>query len=30
VPHLATWDDHDYGKNDGGAAFVHKRASQPF
>lgn len=28
VPHLATWDDHDYGRNDGGAEFVHKRASQ--
>jgi alkaline phosphatase D len=28
VPHLATWDDHDYGRNDGGEEFVHKRASQ--
>ena len=24
VPHLAVWDDHDYGVNDGGAAFAHK------
>ena len=22
VPHLATWDDHDYGKNDAGADFA--------
>lgn len=28
VPHVATWDDHDYGRNDGGEEFVHKRASQ--
>lgn len=28
VPHLAVWDDHDYGKNDGGADFVHKDAAQ--
>lgn len=28
VPHLAVWDDHDYGKNDGGADFVHRDASQ--
>jgi alkaline phosphatase D len=28
VPHLATRDDHDYGRNDGGEEFVHKRASQ--
>jgi alkaline phosphatase D len=28
VPHLATWDDHDYGRNDGGEEFGHKRASQ--
>lgn len=25
---LATWDDHDYGQNDGGADFPHKRAAQ--
>ncbi|WP_428660820.1 alkaline phosphatase D family protein [Reyranella sp.] len=24
VPHLAIWDDHDYGLNDGGADFAHK------
>jgi alkaline phosphatase D len=24
VPHLAIWDDHDYGKNDGGAEFPYK------
>jgi alkaline phosphatase D len=24
VPHLAIWDDHDYGKNDGGADWAHK------
>jgi alkaline phosphatase D len=28
VPHLATWDDHDYGLNDAGAEFAHKRESQ--
>lgn len=28
VPHLAIWDDHDYGLNDGGAEFVHKQASK--
>ncbi len=28
VPHLATWDDHDYGFNDGGAEFAHKAASK--
>jgi alkaline phosphatase D len=28
VPLLATWDDHDYGVNDGGAAFKHKQASK--
>ncbi len=28
VPHLAIWDDHDYGLNDGGAAFPHKQASK--
>ena len=26
VPHLAVWDDHDYGVNDGGAEFPHKQA----
>ncbi|MFO1161245.1 MAG: alkaline phosphatase D family protein [Reyranellaceae bacterium] len=24
VPHLAVWDDHDYGMNDGGGDFAHK------
>ena len=24
VPHLAVWDDHEYGVNDGGAEFAHK------
>ncbi len=28
VPHLAIWDDHDYGLNDGGAGFPHKQASK--
>lgn len=28
VPHLAVWDDHDCGLNDGGAAFAHKQASK--
>jgi alkaline phosphatase D len=28
VPHLAIWDDHDYGLNDGGAGFGHKNASK--
>jgi alkaline phosphatase D len=28
VPHLAIWDDHDCGLNDGGAAFAHKQASK--
>ena len=28
VPHLATWDDHDYGENDGGADFPWRRKSQ--
>lgn len=28
VPHLAIWDDHDYGLNDGGADFEHKQASK--
>ncbi len=27
-PVLATWDDHDYGKNDAGASFSPRRASQ--
>lgn len=28
VPHLAIWDDHDYGSNDGGAEFTHKALSK--
>jgi alkaline phosphatase D len=28
TPHLAVWDDHDYGANDGGAEFAHKQASK--
>ncbi len=28
VPYLATWDDHDYGKNDAGVELAHKRISQ--
>jgi alkaline phosphatase D len=28
VPHMAVWDDHDYGLNDGGADFAHKQASK--
>jgi alkaline phosphatase D len=28
VPHLAIWDDHDYGLNDGGVEFVHKQSSK--
>jgi alkaline phosphatase D len=28
VPVLATWDDHDYGQNDGGADFAHKDAAK--
>ena len=28
VPLLATWDDHDYGANDGGVEFPHKQASK--
>jgi alkaline phosphatase D len=28
VPHLAIWDDHDYGSNDGGADFAHKAVSK--
>ncbi len=28
VPHLAVWDDHDYGVNDGGVEFAHKSLSK--
>ncbi len=28
VPHLATWDDHDYGKNDAGADFAGRQEAQ--
>lgn len=28
VPHLAIWDDHDYGVDDAGAEYPHKRLSQ--
>ncbi len=28
VPHLAIWDDHDYGSNDAGFEFAHKQASK--
>jgi alkaline phosphatase D len=28
VPHLAIWDDHDYGLNDGGVTFAHKQATK--
>lgn len=28
TPIIGTWDDHDYGKNDGGVEFVAKKASQ--
>ncbi|MDP1909541.1 MAG: alkaline phosphatase D family protein, partial [Hyphomicrobium sp.] len=28
VPHLAIWDDHDYGSNDAGADFAHKAVSK--
>lgn len=28
VPHLAVWDDHDYGLNDGGASFAHKEVAK--
>lgn len=28
VPHLAIWDDHDYGLNDGGVEFGHKPSSK--
>jgi alkaline phosphatase D len=28
VPHVAIWDDHDYGENDAGVEYAHKNASQ--
>ena len=28
IPHLAIWDDHDYGLNDGGAEFPHKAVAK--
>ena len=28
VPHLAIWDDHDYGSNDGGVEFPHKAVAK--
>lgn len=28
TPHLAVWDDHDFGANDGGVEFEHKQASK--
>ena len=28
TPHLAIWDDHDYGSNDGGGDFPHKAVSK--
>lgn len=28
TPLLATWDDHDYGRNDAGAEYPHRKASQ--
>lgn len=28
APHLAVWDDHDYGQNDGGAEFPYKAAAK--
>jgi len=28
VPHVATWDDHDYGANDAGVEFPHKQATK--
>ena len=28
VPHLAIWDDHDYGQNDGGTEFPYKAAAK--
>jgi alkaline phosphatase D len=28
TPHMAIWDDHDYGLNDGGAEFAHKAESK--
>lgn len=30
VPVYATWDDHDYGRNDGGADYPHKAASKEY
>jgi len=30
IPILGIWDDHDYGKNNGGHEFPHKRLSQQF
>jgi len=30
IPILGIWDDHDYGKNNGGHEFTHKRLSQQF
>lgn len=28
IPHLAVWDDHDFGLNDGGEEFVHKQEAK--
>ncbi|MBM3570191.1 MAG: alkaline phosphatase family protein [Alphaproteobacteria bacterium] len=28
IPHHAVWDDHDYGKNDGGVEYAHKADAQ--
>lgn len=28
IPHLAVWDDHDYGLNDGGGDFAHKAVAK--
>ena len=28
IPHLAIWDDHDFGLNDGGEEFVHKQEAK--
>jgi alkaline phosphatase D len=28
VPHMAIWDDHDMGQNDGGAGFAHKQVAK--
>lgn len=30
IPIFATWDDHDYGVNDGDESFVHKKSAQRF